>query len=427
LIFIQPRAEDAVPMLDRLLLARVRAATADTPVVFLQGARQSGKSTLLKALLEAEGGPRYVTLDEPSILGSARADPVGFLAGLGRRAAIDEVQACPELFGAIKLEVDRDRTPGRYLLSGSANALVVPELARALAGRVELLTLRGFSQGEIAGVREDLVDWMFSAKPPADGFEAVRNLPARITTGGFPEVVARRGAERRAAWFDSYITTLLQRDVRDLAQIEGLGQLPDLLRLCAARSGGLLNHAEFSRTLGLPQTTLKRYFALLEAVFLVQRVPAWSANLGKRLVRTSKLYLLDTGLACHLQGLTAESWEDPNTRRGPLLENFVFSELDKQLGWARTRAKLHHYRTHSGDEVDFLLEDASGRIAAIEVKASRSVSTSDVAPIRKLSAELGERFVRGVVLYAGREVVPFARNVHALPMAALWSPMLDRG
>lgn len=413
-------------MLNRHLSSRVRDAAADTPVVFLQGARQTGKSTLLKALLEEQGGPRYVTLDDPSMAASARADPVGFLAGLGGRAAIDEVQACPELFGAIKLDVDRNRTPGRYLLSGSANALVVPELARALTGRVELLTLRGFSQGEIAGVREDFVDWIFSGQPPTDELEGVRNLPARITTGGFPEIVARRGAERRAAWFDSYVATLLQRDVRDLAQIEGLGQLPDLIRLCAARSGSLMNHAEFSRTLGLPQTTLKRYFTLLEAVFLVQRVPAWSANLGKRLVRTPKLYLLDTGLACHLQGFTAESWEDANTRRGPLLENFVFSELDKQLGWARTRATLHHYRSHGGDEVDFLLEDARGRIAAIEVKASASVSTSDVAPIRKLSAELGERFVRGVVLYAGREVVPFARNVHALPLSALWTAMLNR-
>lgn len=412
-------------MFERFLLGRAAAALADTPVVFIQGARQTGKSTLVRALLANVGDARYVTFDDLTVLSAARADPNGFVAGLGASAAIDEVQACPEVFNAIKLAVDRDRRAGRFLLTGSANAMVVPELARALAGRVDLLTLRGLSQGELAGSREDFVDWLFADTPPRPDLEGVANLPSRIAFGGYPEVVSRRGAERRAAWFDSYLTTLLQRDVRDLAQIEGLGQLPDLLRLCAARSGSVMNHAEFSRTLGLPQTTLKRYLALLEAVFLVQRVPAWSANLGKRLVRSPKLYLLDTGLACHLQGVALDGWEDPQTRRGPLVENFVFAELDKQLGWANVRAKLHHYRSHGGDEVDFVLEDPRGRVAAIEVKASSTASASDAAPIRKLKDELGERFVRGVLLYTGREVVPFARNVHALPISALWSSMLS--
>jgi len=404
----------------RFLFERTLAALDDTPVVFVQGARQCGKSTLVESMLVPERGSHYATLDDPTTLNAARNDPSGFLDGFDGDLAIDEVQACPELFPAIKLSVDRDRRAGRFLLTGSTNALVVPEMARALVGRVELITLRGLSQGELEGRREDFVDWAFSGSR----LEATRDDPvelaARIVSGGYPEVLARRGSERRAAWFDSYVATIVQRDIRDLARIEGLDQLPNLLRLCAARTGSIVNLTELSRSLGLPQTTLKRYFALIETVFLVQRVPAWSANLGKRLVRSPKLYLLDTGLACHLQGMTTDTWKQSGARRGPLLENFVFAELDKQLGWSRTRARIHHYRTHGGEEVDFLLEDSRGRIVAVEVKASSSLAGSDVAPITRLASELGPRFVRGVALYTGSEIVPFARNVHALPVSALW-------
>lgn len=421
MVDFQPPIDHAGAVFERFILERTRNALADTPVVFVQGARQSGKSTFVRQLVGSRRRSHYVTFDDPSTLNAARGDPTGFLAGLTGDVTIDEVQACPEIFPALKLAVDNDRRAGRFLLTGSANALVVPEMSRALVGRVELITMRALSQGELEGRREDFIDWAFGDDPPKGQFERPTSLAARVTTGGFPEAVSRRTHDRRAAWFEAYSTTIVQRDVLDLARVEGLRQLPDLIRLCAARSGGVLNFTEFSRALGLPQTTLKRYFALIEAVFLVQRVPAWSTNLGKRLVRSPKLFMLDTGLGCHLQGVTADAWSEPSTRRGALLENFVFSELDKQLGWSRTHAKLYHYRSHAGDEVDFLLEDSRGRVVAIEVKASATVSTSDVASMRKLAGELGERFVRGVTLYVGSQSVPFAANIHALPVSALWS------
>jgi hypothetical protein len=407
-------------MFERQLGPRLEAALSDSPAVFLGGARQCGKSTLAQALAERRD-MRYVTLDDPRFLAAARSDPGGFLAGLGARAVIDEVQGCPALFPAIKLAIDRDRKPGRFLLTGSANALVVPEMSRSLVGRVDLLSLRTLSQGELEAVRMSFADWAFSDDAPERSYQPCPDIEKRIIMGGYADVVARPTKDRRAAWFDAYVTTILQRDVRELSDVDGLHHLPQLLHLCAARTGSILNQAEIARSLGLPQTSLKRYLALLEAVFLVHRLPAWSTNLGKRLTRSPKLHFLDTGLAAHLQGVDERGWSGPATRRGALLENFVFSELEKQLGWSSVRARLFHYRSHAGEEVDLVLEDPRGRIVGVEVKASSTLAASDAAPLRKLAGELGERFVRGVVLYCGSEVVPFDRHVHALPVSALWS------
>lgn len=407
-------------MLARHLEPRIDAALEDSPAVFLQGARQCGKSTLVQELARRRG-LAYVTLDDAGLLAAARSDPQGFIAGFAEPVVIDEVQAAPMLFPAIKAAIDRKRAPGKFLLTGSANALVVPELSRSLVGRVELLTLRTLSQGELVGDVETFVDALFTETAPRAKSAELGDLAARVTIGGYPEVVARKTKERRAAWFDAYVTTILQRDVRDLANVEGLHHLPQLLRLVAARTASMVNFAELSRALAVPQTTLKRYFALLEAVFLVQRVPAWSTNLGKRFTRSPKLFLLDSGLAAHLQGVDAGSWKEPATRRGALLENFVFGELEKQLGWSTVRAQLYHFRSHAGEEVDFVLEDPKGRVVGVEVKASATLSSSDAAPLKKLSKELGARFVRGVVLYSGDAVVPFDKNVHGVPVSALWT------
>ncbi|MBL8858720.1 MAG: ATP-binding protein [Planctomycetes bacterium] len=408
-------------MLARHLEGRILAGLADSPVVFLQGPRQCGKSTLVQAIASGRHRARYISLDDPAQLAAARSDPTGFLAGFDRNVVIDEVQSAPELFPVLKRAVDRDRTPGRFLLTGSANALVVPEMARALTGRVDLVTLQGLSQGEIAGRRDGFVDWAFSDERIPIDLETPRDLPTRVIAGGFPEVIARRTSERRAAWFDSYITTLVQRDVRDLAQIDMLASLPTLLRMCAARVGGLLNFSELARTVSLSQTTLKRYFTLLEAVFLLHRLPAWHANLGKRLVRSPKVFLHDSGLACHLQGVDASSWNDPATRRGPLLETFALGELERQSGWSRLRTTLHHYRSHAGEEVDFVLEDSQGRIVCVEIKAAATPKSEDVAAMRKLAAELGPRCVRCVLLTTGSGAISYDARVHALPISALWS------
>ena len=408
-------------MIPRHLAARVRRALADRPVVLLHGARQVGKTTLTRALAGATPVRQYVTFDDLTAMAAARGDPAGFLAGLGRRAVLDEVQRVPELFEAIKAAVDRERRPGRFLLTGSANVLMLPDLSAALVGRMEIATLWPFSQGEIAGVMEGFIDAAFGAAPPTlESSTTGPSLIDRVLGGGFPEAVAMASAERRGAWFEAYLTTLLSRDVRDLARIEGLAELPRLLALIAARPMALLNHAELVRSAGLAPSTLKRYFALLEAVFLVRTLAPWHVNLGKRLVKTPKVLLVDSGLAAHLMGLDAARVRSDRTTFGGLLESFVTMEILKQVGWSATAPALYHFRSHAGDEVDLVLERRSGPLVGIEVKSAASVTASDFRGLRALEEATGRRFHRGLVLYAGSEVIPFGPRLFAAPVEALW-------
>lgn len=408
-------------MLGRHLLAALRDALADTPAVFLAGPRQSGKSTLAQSLC-TKPGRRYLSLDDAAVFSAARRDPEGFVAGLPEAVVLDEVQRAPQLLLAVKASIDRDRRPGRYLITGSADVLVVPQVGEALAGRVELLTLWPFSQGEIEGMRETFVDAAFSDRflpgAPADVSRA--ELCARIARGGFPEVQGRDSAGRRDAWFRSYISTLLSRDVRDLAAIDGLSELPHLLRLVAERSGGLLNFAGLSRAVSMPQTTVKRYLTLLEGVFLIRRLAPWLGSRTARLVKSPKVYVVDSGLAAHLIDADPETLLADPLRLGSLLEGFVVGEIVKQVGWSRTRPSVHYFRTHSGPEVDLVLEDRRGRCVAIEVKAAASLGGGDTKGIEAFAQTAGKRFHRGIVLYTGREVVPFRKNIHALPVSALW-------
>ena len=403
--------------------AAVQEAMGDTPVVYLQGARQTGKSTLAMRLGGRQQPIEYHTLDTPAVLSAATDDPAGFVAGMPSSAVIDEVQRAPDLALAIKAAVDVDRRPGRFLLTGSANMWTFPKLADSLAGRMEMHTLWPFSQGELAGVRETFIDRMFApdlALPQAETLDQ-DDLLDRICTGGFPEVRARRGARRREAWFDAYTRAILDRDVRDIANVERLMDLPRLLSLLATRAAQLVNLADLARTLEVPQTTLKRYMTLLRATFLVWPLQAWSANLGKRLTKAPKVMLADTGLLTHLIDANAARLRDDRTLLGKALENFVAMELTKQLGWCERRCELFHFRTASGSEVDLVLEDRRGRVVGVEVKATASVRRRDFAGLDALASALGERFVRGAVIYTGAEVVPFGNRLHALPLAQLWA------
>jgi predicted AAA+ superfamily ATPase len=406
----------------RNLTPQILAALRDTPVVFLQGPRQSGKSTLVQTLRDGGHDADYFTLDESATLAAAQSDPEGFVAGLPERVILDEVQRVPELFRAIQLSVDAKRRPGRFLLTGSAQALVLPQVSESLAGRMEVLTLWPFSQGEIAGRREAFVDACFAHqfKPGAFRDTSWPALVERIVAGGYPEVFARADAARRQAWFGAYVTTILERDVRDLANVTGLRDLPRLLRLAASRAMGLLNFADLSRDAAMPQTTLQRYWALFEATFLVRSLPPWHANLGLRLVKAPKVLLGDTGLLCHLLGLDAARLLADDLMTGAALECLVAGELTKQIAWGKTRPGLFHYRTHTQQEVDFVLEDARGRLVGLEVKKTASPTSSDFKGLRHLSEHTGKRFLRGILLYTGSATVAFGPNLHAVPVAALW-------
>jgi predicted AAA+ superfamily ATPase len=406
----------------RHLADAVRTALADTPVTLLLGARQVGKSTLAQQFVAAGTLARYITLDDLTVLGAVQADPIGFLAGLGHEpVAIDEVQRVPELLLALKVAVDRDRRPGQFLLTGSANVLQLPRLADSLAGRLAVLTLRPLSQGEVEGRRERFVDTLFgTAVPRATGAVARAEIVARVLRGGYPEAVARLDPARRAAWFDAYLTTVLGRDVRDLSHIEDLAALPRLLRLFAARASGLLNLADAARDLAMPTSTVKRYTTLLERVFLVDTLPAWSASVGPRLVKAPKVLVADTGLAAHLLNLTVGRLAENPTAFGPMLESFVAIELLKQAAWSQSRVGLFHLRAHTGREVDLVLEDADGRVVGVEVKAAATVRSEDAAGLRWLAAARPRQFYRGVVLYLGDTVIPLSERLHAVPVSALW-------
>jgi predicted AAA+ superfamily ATPase len=392
----------------------------DTPVVLLNGARQTGKTTLAQELATAPAA-RYFTLDDSTTLALAAGDPSGFIRNLSGPVVIDEIQRAPDLFPAIKLAVDRDRRPGRFLLTGSANVMTLPRLSESLAGRMEIIPLFPFSAGEMAGRREGFVKRLFDRTlAEATHVSAPDDLMLRLVRGGYPEAVLRTAEDRRAAWFASYISTILQRDVRDLARVDGLHALPNLLRLLAARSSGLLNLADLSRDAGLPHTTLTRYLTLLETVFLVHRLPAWSPNLGQRLVKSAKLHLVDTGLACHLLDTNADRLQGDRSLLGRILESFVVGELRKQLSWADTRATLHHFRTAAGSEVDVVLEKADGSVAGLEIKAGATVGANDFAALRGLRDQLGTRFIAGIVLHTGNQVVPFGDRLWLVPLALLW-------
>lgn len=393
---------------------------ADTPVVLVNGARQTGKSTLTKWYAEQVSGAHYLTLDDATVLAAAIEDPAGFLSGIQGPVVLDEVQRAANLFPALKIEVDRDRQPGRFLLTGSADILLLPNLSESLAGRMEILTLWPFSAGELRGVKKSFIDQVFSDSPlPSIACKKTRTeILQGVVTGGFPEVVGRTSARRRSAWFGSYITTILQRDVRELANIEHLTALPRLLRLLATRSSTLLNYSELSRSLGLTHSTLKRYMALFETTFLVQLVPPWSANLGKRLVKSPKVFLCDTGLMAYCLGVDSGS-DIPSHLVGPLVENYTIMELQKQLEWSDTRASLYHFRERTGKEADVVLEDAAGHIVAVEVKASSRVATQDFKHLEFLRQKLGNRFVRGIILYLGSESVNFDNRLSAFPLGSL--------
>ncbi|MCL4692587.1 MAG: ATP-binding protein [Candidatus Hydrogenedentes bacterium] len=400
-------------------------ALSDTPVVVLHGARQTGKSTLAQSLARGKHAAQYLTLDDLGVLGAAKQDPEGFIGGLSGPVVIDEIQRAPELLLAIKADVDRHRIPGRFLLTGSAHVLHIPRLADALVGRMEVLTLWPLSQGELDRRKECFVDHLFSDMPFP--YSTTRgpsrdSIFRRVVQGGFPEITHRTKAERRRAWFDAYLNTIMQRDVRDLSNISGLAEMPRLLNILAARAGGLINYADLARDAGLNQVTLKKYFTLLASVFLIVSVRPWYSNRIKRLMKSEKLYLADTGLLAHLLGVEWDDLGKDTHAKGALLENFVAVEFLKQLGWSRTRPQMFHYRHYFGEEVDFLLESPGRKkIVGIEVKAAKTIQPGDFKAMRSLAEAVGTTFHRGIVLYMGDQIIPIAANLHAVPIHYLWT------
>jgi uncharacterized protein len=403
----------------RFATDRITIALADTPVVMINGPRQCGKTTLVRGL--ETGGRRYFTLDDETVLASAGADPAGFVRELDV-ATIDEVQRAPDLLRAIKRSVDDDRRPGRFLLTGSANILAVPKIAESLAGRMEVVTLLPLSQAEIRGRRVEFIDDAFAGKIRQPRHSIVgKELIDNVTTGGYPEILTRQDGRRRAAWAREYIRAIVERDVRDIIELDKLEQMPQLLRALASHAGQLMNFSQVGGQLRLDDKTVRRYTGILEHVFLVKRIEPWFRNDLKRIVKTPKLHFLDTGLLSVLLGANSERLAIDRSQFGAVLESFVISEIHKIASWSNIDVRFSHYRDKDQDEVDLIIENEVGSLVAVEVKASATVSAADFKGLRKVAAAAGSNFRLGVVLYDGETVVPFGHGLFAAPLSCLWN------
>lgn len=387
------------------------------PVILVNGARQVGKSTLVKQLFAATHD--YFTLDDPQILNLVKKDPLNFIRHAKRPLIIDEIQRCPDLLMAIKIVVDEKRVPKNFILTGSVNVLRLNNVKDSLAGRMAIHTLWPLSEEEIKGEKTSFLEDVFESKIEQKN---IKNCPddlmKKIKRGGYPlSVLVGDDKYYRQEWLRAYLMQILEKDIRDLSNIEGLSDIPNILGLLASRVGSLLNVSDFSRSLQIPHTTLKRYLNLLEMSYLFCPIQPWFENLGKRLIKSEKVFLIDTAL---LELVLHRDLEFDSLLFGHVLENYVAMELLKQLSYKNMHVKLFHYRTVLGEEVDFILESADGGIVGIEVKSSSQFSPKDVRGLHLLKEQTKDKFKMGVVLYQGNQVLPISQNIYAVPMAYLW-------
>jgi hypothetical protein len=408
-------------MYTRNISQTLEKALQRSPVVLLTGARQTGKSTLVKKIGN-EKQYQYITFDDLRYLSAAQKDPISFINNLEKPVILDEVQRVPQLFLPIKHFIDDNRKAGTFILTGSANPLLIPHLGDSLAGRMEILKLYPLSQGELQNKQETFAQNVFTPNITQMKCEKLSKqlLLDKLIIGGYP-AVQHFNKEDREAWFDAYITTVLQRDVKDLSRIEGIAELPNLLQLLATRTSSLANISELSRTIEISNSTLNIYPTLLETLFLIFFQQPWSTNLGKRLVKSPKVYLGDVGLLLHLLRIESSAYLSDSQMTGKIVETFVVEEILKQLSFKPSKTQMFHYRTQTGNEVDILLEDASGNIVGIEVKSSETVTHGDFKGLYHLKESLGSKFVMGLLLYAGSEKIPFGEKLWAMPISMLWA------
>ena len=402
----------------RWIKPRIAEAMADTPVVLLAGPRQAGKTTLVRQV--AENGLRYLTLDDELTLLSAREDPVGMIRSLDR-AVIDEIQRAPALLLAIKKSVDEDRRPGRFLLTGSANLMALPTVTDSLAGRMETLSLLPLSQSEIAGQSTNWIDSVFTGQLPRPGSSArTDDLAGRVLRGGYPEAISRATARRRTAWARQYLDAILARDVRDVAGIEKLDQLPRFLRALSQTAGQMCNYTQLGGQVGLDGKTASKYISVFEHMYLLKRVDVWARNRLNRVVKAPKLQFIDAGLLATLLDLTPDEVEKDRTRFGNVLETFVFGELLKHTTTAESDYRLLYYRDADKVEVDVVIENAVGQVVGVEIKSAATVKEGDLRGLRKLAGLAGGSFQMGVLLYDGDETMPLGDGIWAAPLSTLW-------
>lgn len=404
----------------RFATKKLADALRDSPAVLLHGPRQCGKSTLAQAVGEPLGFT-YLTFDDNNLLEAAKADPQGFVGDLPERTILDEIQHVPELFRSIKSAIDRDRQPGRFLLTGSANVFLVPALGESLSGRMEIVRLHPLAQSEIAMTQSNFLDKIFNEKTGIKKTERLgKELADRMTIGGYPPAVERKTETRRATWYRDYVETQIRKDVRDLAKITSFEILPRLLSYAATQTAHLLNVTELAGPFQVTRPTIRDYLTLLENIFLLDELQPWHTNRIKRLVKTPKLHINDTGVACSLLGMKSDSLYADRAIYGQMLETFVYQELRRESSWHEDEFKFYHYRTRDQKEVDIVIERGARQLVGVEVKASSTVRSADFAGLRQLKTYAGSKFEKGIVLYDGDTSLSFGDDMYAIPIRLIW-------
>ncbi|AFT71902.1 putative ATPase, AAA+ superfamily [Alloalcanivorax dieselolei B5] len=395
-------------------------ALQDSPAVLIHGPRQCGKTTLARETGDALGY-HYITFDDDNQHQAAQTDPMGFVQTLPENVILDEIQRVPELFTSLKATIDKNRQPGRFILTGSANVLLLPKLADSLAGRMEVIRLRPLAQCEIRGQRPAFLPQLFLADFNAGNLHLSRlgeSLADTLCQGGYPAAIARRTEKRRNTWYRDYSQALIQRDIRELANIRNLASLPKLLTLSAAQTARLFNVSDLASPFAISRPTIREYLTLLEQIFLIEQLEPWHNNRLSRLIKTPKLHLADTGLACALLGVSRHDlWQD-KALLGQMLETFIYQELRKQADWHEQELHFCHYRDKDKVEVDIIIEQGR-KLAGIEIKAAATITQSDFKGLKRLKDATGERFAAGVVFYDGDAILPFGERLFAVPISVL--------
>ncbi|MEL6710263.1 MAG: ATP-binding protein [Pseudomonadota bacterium] len=403
----------------RFLQSAIAAALSDTPVVCLLGPRQTGKTTLCRTL---SADRAYFTLDDHTTYVAACKDPTGFIQSLPYQVTLDEVQRAPELLFAIKMAVDRDRSPGRFLLTGSANLLLLPRVQESLAGRIEILHLHPLTEAEKEQQFPHFLTRLLDQQLAADmqqTQQALSGIAERLCQGGYPEPNTRK-PHRARQWFAQYLQTIIRNDARDVANFRAQDDLYNLMQLLALRTGCLLNTQHIATELKLSRETVDKYIRLLEHLFLVYRLPAWHNNQAKRLIKTPKHHLVDSGLAAALNRLKAEHWQPCSTQFGALLEGFVIQQIRAQATWLDEPVQLSHYRDKDQVEVDLVIE--RGRdVYGVEIKKSATIHDKSGAGLRRLARQAGSRFQGGALIYCGNNAIALdVPHCFAIPIDWLW-------
>ncbi|MES2204823.1 MAG: ATP-binding protein [Pseudomonadota bacterium] len=398
----------------RALIKRIDIAMNDTPVVFINGPRQSGKTTLVQHYTKSLP---YYTLDDDNLLNAVLQDPVGFIKRIDR-GIIDEIQRAPGLFRAIKLSVDENRQPGRFLITGSVDLLALPKMGDSLAGRMEVLTLLPLSLAELEGRDSQFLDHAQAQDWPIS-IENKIDCVMKALIGGYPEMLSRENLSRRSAWARAYIKAIVERDVKDITSIEKLVDLPPLLEILAQHSGKLVNFTQIGAYLNLDVKTTQKYIGLLENLFLVKQLRPWHGNALSRLIKTPKLHLLDSGLLACLNRITPARIETDKIITGALLETWVYGELLKMIAITPDPRNIYYYRDKDQVEVDFVLENQDRKLIGIEVKAGATIFNHDFTGLRKLASLVGDDWISGIVLYDGDQCLSFGNNLWAIPLSLL--------